>query len=132
MLRSSSVTGSAPTTSSALITEAGSMAPSRLTMAPNGKDQTMRIRLSLLSAVVLLTLTCGTGANAENYPWCAQYSGDAGGGRNCGFVSWQQCLATVSGIGGFCWQNPMFRPEYGMYGPEEGPLPHNPRRHRHR
>ena len=40
------------------------------------------------------------------YPWCAVYSGrDGGGGTNCGFTSYQQCMATVSGVGGFCERN---------------------------
>jgi Protein of unknown function (DUF3551) len=37
--------------------------------------------------------------------WCAQYSG-GGGGENCGFSTFEQCQATVSGIGGFCRYNP--------------------------
>lgn len=50
-------------------------------------------------------------ATAEEYPWCAYYgsSGD-GGGTNCGFVTREQCMATVSGIGGFCGENPQYRP----------------------
>jgi len=61
------------------------------------------------------------------YPWCARYA-DQGGGRacsptapdkcrvpvsgtlNCGFVSYEQCRAALSGNGGQCEQNPMFRP----------------------
>jgi hypothetical protein len=46
-----------------------------------------------------------TPAAAIEYPWCAQYSGKDGGGRNCGFVSWDQCMATVRGMGGFCEHN---------------------------
>jgi hypothetical protein len=43
---------------------------------------------------------------AIEYPWCAQYSGeDGGGGRNCGFVSYEQCMQTVRGMGGGCEQN---------------------------
>jgi hypothetical protein len=43
------------------------------------------------------------------YPWCAYYgTPDGVGGTNCGFVSWQQCMATVSGIGGWCRQNPRY------------------------
>jgi hypothetical protein len=49
----------------------------------------------------------GTRAEAENYPWCADYSG---GGTNCGFVTFEQCLATVSGIGGFCNRNTQYVP----------------------
>jgi hypothetical protein len=39
------------------------------------------------------------------YPWCAQYGGSSGGGRNCGFSTLEQCRVTVSGIGGFCEPN---------------------------
>jgi hypothetical protein len=27
-------------------------------------------------------------------------------GTNCGFASWQQCQAAISGVGGFCTPNP--------------------------
>ena len=54
--------------------------------------------VAILAAAAVLT----TPAKAQNYPWCAQYSGRAlGGAQNCGFVSFAQCMATVSGIGGF-------------------------------
>ena len=42
---------------------------------------------------------------AEAAPWCAQYSG-RGGATNCGFYSFEQCMQTVHGIGGFCNRNP--------------------------
>jgi hypothetical protein len=46
----------------------------------------------------------GTRAEAQNYPWCAMYNlGEDG--QICGFVSYEQCMTTVSGIGGFCQQN---------------------------
>ena len=32
---------------------------------------------------------------------------------NCGFVSFQQCMATVSGIGGFCVRNTLYQPPAG-------------------
>jgi hypothetical protein len=35
--------------------------------------------------------------------WCSNY---ARGSSNCGFYSFQQCQANVSGIGGFCQRNP--------------------------
>jgi len=47
-------------------------------------------------------------AAADPYKWCAQYSGNTG--RNCGFVTIEQCRATVSGIGGFCEPNPFYTP----------------------
>ena len=69
-----------------------------------------KMRLLLLALVGTITVL-GTPAQAQNYPWCAQYSGRAlGGAMNCGFISFAQCMATVSGIGGFCVQNTMYQP----------------------
>jgi hypothetical protein len=45
------------------------------------------------------------GSAAPTYPWCAHYM-MANGPRSCGFVSFEQCLATVRGIGGTCNRNP--------------------------
>ena len=45
------------------------------------------------------------------YPWCAVYgSRDGGGASNCGFLTIEQCRATVSGIGGFCAPNQFYNP----------------------
>ena len=48
------------------------------------------------------------------YPWCAYYGGGrmGGGATNCGFLTRAQCMATISGMGGFCdgnawWQGPV-------------------------
>lgn len=60
-----------------------------------------------LLGLVLAVAATGATAQAQNYPWCARYSGRAGG-QNCGFVSFDQCMATVRGIGGYCARNPMF------------------------
>ena len=59
------------------------------------------MRLSLLSLAFLLgTAAIATRAEAEDYPWCAIYSKD--GDAHCFFSTREQCLADVSGIGGFC------------------------------
>jgi Protein of unknown function (DUF3551) len=58
----------------------------------------------------------GNRAEAQNYPWCAYYSdGGDGGGTNCGFTTFQQCLDTVSGIGGFCDRNTQYQPPPGPH-----------------
>ena len=44
-------------------------------------------------------------AQAREYPWCARYDWTT---YNCGFVSYNQCLATISGVGGRCEPNPRF------------------------
>jgi hypothetical protein len=46
-------------------------------------------------------------AKAMNYPWCGY---DGGGGTNCGFVSFEQCMASISGNGGFCNRNTQYIP----------------------
>ena len=54
-------------------------------------------------------------AEAQNYPWCAEYGGTPSGPTNCGFVTFQQCLDTISGIGGFCVRNNMYQPPPGPH-----------------
>jgi len=70
----------------------------------------------VLSTMGILVATAGfvTPATAQNYPWCAYYgSSMGGGGTNCGFTTFQQCLTTVSGIGGFCDRNTQYVPPPG-------------------
>ena len=55
-----------------------------------------------LSATVLL---CTDGAQAA--PWCARYST---GLNACNFYSFQQCMASVFGVGGVCESNQFENP----------------------
>jgi hypothetical protein len=56
---------------------------------------------SIMAAVAMLFLMIATTPSAQaEGSWCANYSGN--GGTNCGFYSFQQCMAAVSGAGGFC------------------------------
>jgi hypothetical protein len=59
--------------------------------------------ITVLASVLAALSLSSSGVDAA--PWCAQYSVH-GGATNCGFYSFQQCLQTVRGIGGFCSQNP--------------------------
>jgi len=63
-----------------------------------------------VSALVVGIAGISAPADAQNYPWCAQYSGRGGGARNCGFTTFDQCMATVSGIGGICVRNTQYAP----------------------
>ena len=73
--------------------------------------------------ILVATAALGTGAQAQNYPWCAIYGGgSAGGGRNCGFNTFAQCMATISGIGGTCQQNTTYQgPGIGQF--QSAPIP---------
>jgi hypothetical protein len=65
----------------------------------------MRAILMMSAILAAFVLLAPTASHADPYKWCAQYGGRGDGGRNCGFVTWEQCMATVSGIGGFCERN---------------------------
>jgi hypothetical protein len=74
-------------------------------------------RSILVLAIVAATIGISDRAQAQNYPWCAYYSGGegGGGGTNCGFTTRDQCMATVSGIGGFCEPNTQYQPPPGPH-----------------
>jgi hypothetical protein len=65
----------------------------------------------LIVGVAAAAIALPRPAQAQNYPWCAQYSGGKGGATNCGFTTFEQCLETVRGIGGFCERNNWYHPE---------------------
>ena len=75
----------------------------------------MRSAIFAVAALALVVMIFSKSAHAydlpyDPYPWCAFYSGDGGGGTNCGFLTLEQCRATVSGIGGFCGPNQFYNP----------------------
>jgi Protein of unknown function (DUF3551) len=74
------------------------------------------MRTLAVLAVVIAALSVGAGdANAQGkyWPWCARYDSWT---IVCGFATYQQCMATVSGVGGYCQRNVMPPP-----GPEARP-----------
>jgi Protein of unknown function (DUF3551) len=81
----------------------------------------VRFETNVIAAVVMVPIVLTQiSANAlakdppwlpyDPYPWCAQYGGMEGGGTNCGFLTIEQCRATVSGVGGFCVPNQFYNP----------------------
>jgi hypothetical protein len=86
---------------------------------------------SLLFAVgiVIGIAAAGGDAHAQNYPWCAEYGGgDMGGATNCGFTTYEQCMATLGGMGGFCNRNTQY---VAPSGPRPDTMPALRRHHRH-
>jgi tetratricopeptide (TPR) repeat protein len=67
----------------------------------------MRI-LVLCSLVATAVLVSVAPAAAKEPAWCAAYRN---GSNNCGFYTYEQCMAAISGIGGFCNRNPDAGPE---------------------
>jgi hypothetical protein len=62
----------------------------------------MLVALSIIAAAAT-----GSRAKAQTYPWCALYTKDS---ESCSFVTLEQCMADVSGIGGFCQKNDWYKP----------------------
>jgi len=63
--------------------------------------------LSVIAAAAVFT----SAAEAQNYPWCLRMNfGDEA--VNCGFDSFEQCMASLSGGGasGYCIQNNTYKP----------------------
>lgn len=71
----------------------------------------MRLSLFILG-IVAATLCIAQPAEAQTGGWCAYYNYAFGGQRNCGFVTLQQCLADVRGVGGNCSPSPFYRAPY--------------------
>jgi Protein of unknown function (DUF3551) len=64
----------------------------------------MRTIVLVTAAMAALSWT-SIEARAEG-PWCIY---DVAGRTNCGFYSYPQCMATLSGIGGSCLRNPAYQ-----------------------
>ena len=63
---------------------------------------------ALCSLAVAAMFALGAPAKAKEPGWCATYRN---GGNNCGFYTYEQCMAAVSGVGGFCNRSPYAEPE---------------------
>jgi hypothetical protein len=69
------------------------------------------MRLLHCAVVAVALLAAPTMSHAQSpydYPWCAYYSRTSGA-TSCYFRSYQQCMTTLSGIGGFCMRSPYYR-----------------------
>jgi hypothetical protein len=64
------------------------------------------MRNSFVNTIIYgtLVLSLADVARAQNPPWCAIMDND--GNLQCNFSTEQQCLQTISGIGGECVRNP--------------------------
>ena len=59
----------------------------------------MRSRICTICMLTAALMLMGR-ASADPYRWCA--IDNVGGGTNCGFVTIEQCRASISGVGGSC------------------------------
>ena len=57
---------------------------------------------ALLFASLVFAMLMASDRTPQAAPWCAEMTA---GATNCGFYSFRQCQAYVSGVGGFCNEN---------------------------
>jgi hypothetical protein len=63
----------------------------------------LKITLALLALTAFALFYTGSARAAEKEAWCAYYADQS---SNCGFATFQQCEADISGVGGMCSRNP--------------------------
>jgi hypothetical protein len=61
-----------------------------------------------LAAVFVGAPQTASAQSPYSYPWCARLY-LKNGATSCYYASRQVCMGTVSGVGGYCFQNPAYR-----------------------
>ena len=69
-----------------------------------------RIMTAALALASVITMAPGAADAAPYWPWCSRYDHPRGGSISCAFASFEQCMDTVRGIGGYCYKNPYVSP----------------------
>jgi len=69
----------------------------------------MRYALTVVRILVveIFALAAAPASAQANYRWCSNFSD--GAGVNCGFSSYEQCMATARGSGGSCQENDWYK-----------------------
>ncbi len=73
----------------------------------------MRLQIILPLLVAGFSSLAGSAQaqSAYSYPWCAVQA-DKSGATSCYFSTYEQCRATLQGIGGNCIRSPYYRGPY--------------------
>jgi Protein of unknown function (DUF3551) len=67
------------------------------------------LSLVIANAALMSASEPASAQSAYSYPWCARM-GTRNGPTSCYYTSYQQCLTTLSGIGGYCFESPYYQP----------------------
>jgi Protein of unknown function (DUF3551) len=69
----------------------------------------MRLPILPISLVVgVLAAVPAAAQSPTSYPWCARTAKMDSGGTSCYFTSYRQCMTTLSGLGGYCFESPYY------------------------
>ena len=64
--------------------------------------------LVLVSAALMGPTELASAQSSYSYPWCSRQGMGVDVTTSCYFTSYQQCMTTISGIGGYCYQSPYY------------------------
>ena len=62
----------------------------------------------LIAAGLAVDIVPAAAQSPTSYPWCARIPKTDGDATSCYFTSYRQCMTTLSGIGGYCYQSPYY------------------------
>ncbi len=63
------------------------------------------LSLLLIAAALLGEIQAYSAQSPTSYPWCAKAYKTDTSGISCYFTSREQCMTTLSGLGGYCFQS---------------------------
>ena len=64
--------------------------------------------LFLVAAALLGEIHAAPAQSPTSYPWCARAYKMESSSISCYFTSRAQCMTTLSGIGGYCFESPYY------------------------
>src|SRR5260221_14610112 len=91
----------------------------------------MAIAPFVVAAALLGETQVGNAQSQYSYPWCAILPGagsGSGGAMSCYYTSWEECRATMFGIGGNCVASPYYRAQ-PPHLTHHSVVKHRPQRH---
>ena len=68
------------------------------------------LSLFLVAAALLGEIHAAPAQSPTSYPWCARVYKMESSAISCYFTSREQCMTTLSGIGGHCFESPYYHP----------------------
>ena len=66
---------------------------------------TMKMTKTMMAGAFVALIQTGSAAHARA-TWCGSVYGPDGGYVTCAYVTQEQCIAAVRGVGGICYPNP--------------------------
>jgi hypothetical protein len=66
------------------------------------------LSILLITAALAADVVPAAAQSPTSYPWCARSAKMDSGGTSCYLTSYRQCMTTLSGLGGYCFESPYY------------------------